>query len=92
DNYKGVSSRLLLKEVAGLIDGGGFEIGNIDATIIAQAPKMRPFIDEMRENIAKDLGVDISRISVKATTEEGLGFTGNGDGISAAAVALINEK
>ncbi|MCR5453270.1 MAG: 2-C-methyl-D-erythritol 2,4-cyclodiphosphate synthase [Lachnospiraceae bacterium] len=92
DNYKGVSSRLLLKEVAGLIDGGGFEIGNIDATIIAQAPKMRPFIDEMRENIAKDLGVDISRISVKATTEEGLGFTGNGDGISVSAVALINEK
>ena len=66
-------------------------VENIDATIIAQAPKMRPFIDEMRENIAGVLGINIDRVNVKATTEEGLGFTGNGEGISAQAVCLLAE-
>ena len=69
----------------------GFIINNIDATIIAQAPKMRPYIDEMRANIAKTLELEISQVNVKATTEEGLGFTGNKEGISAQAVCLISE-
>ena len=69
----------------------GYKIGNIDSIIVAQAPKMRPHIDKMRENIANACGVDVSKISVKATTEEWLGFTGNGEGISAKAVALIEE-
>jgi 2-C-methyl-D-erythritol 2,4-cyclodiphosphate synthase len=66
-------------------------VGNVDATIIAQKPKMRPYIEKMRENVAKALGVEISRVNLKATTEEGLGFTGNGEGISAQAVCLLEE-
>ena len=72
-----------------VIKNNGYEVGNVDATIIAQKPKMAPYIDEMRKNIAQDLGVDISFVSVKATTEEGLGFTGEGLGISAHAVCII---
>ena len=71
------------------VDENGFEVGNVDATIIAQAPKMSPHIDTMRRNIADALGLDVSQVSVKATTEERLGFTGRGEGISAQAVALI---
>ena len=91
DTFKDADSRVLLKEVLKLIKNAGYTVGNIDATIIAQKPKMAPFIDEMRKNIALDLEVDLSFISVKATTEEGLGFTGDGLGISAHAVCIINE-
>ena len=91
DKYKGISSIILLKEVGALLEEKGFYINNIDATIIAQAPKMRPHIDDMRKNIAEALGLDISQVNVKATTEEGLGFTGSGEGISAQAVCLISE-
>ena len=87
--YRGISSLKLLSCVGELLEGNCFFIENIDATIIAQAPKMRPHIDVMRENIAKTLGIDISQVNVKATTEEGLGFTGNGEGISAQAVCLL---
>ena len=89
DRYKGISSIKLLEEVGKKIDEANYIIENIDATIIAQKPKMRPYIDDMRKNIADTLGLDISRVNVKATTEEGLGFTGTGEGISAQAVALI---
>lgn len=91
DKYKGISSLILLKEVGNMLTDHGFYINNIDATIIAQAPKMRPYIDEMRENIANTLQLDISQINVKATTEEGLGFTGSKEGIAAQAVCLISE-
>ena len=87
--YRGISSLKLLSCVGELLEENCFFIENIDATIIAQAPKMRPHIDTMRENIAKTLGIDISQVNVKATTEEGLGFTGNGEGISAQAVCLL---
>lgn len=87
--YSGISSILLLKEVAALINNNGYEIGNIDATIIAQKPKMAPHIEEMRKNIASALDMDISKISIKATTEEGLGFTGRGEGISSQSIALL---
>ena len=72
-----------------LLEENLFLIENIDATIIAQAPKMRPYIDAMRENMAKALGIDISQVNVKATTEEGLGFTGSGEGISAQAICML---
>jgi 2-C-methyl-D-erythritol 2,4-cyclodiphosphate synthase len=87
--YSGISSILLLKEVASLINNNGYEIGNIDATIIAQKPKMAPHIEEMRKNIASALDIDISKISIKATTEEGLGFTGRGEGISSQSISLL---
>lgn len=89
--YKGADSLRLLEAVRGLVEQEGYRIGNIDATIIAQRPKMRPHIDRMRENIAGALRVKPSQINVKATTEEGLGFTGNGEGISAQAVCLLEE-
>ena len=89
--YKGISSILLLEKVGELLTGEGYFVGNIDATIIAQAPKMRPYIDQMRENIAKALDVDVSFINVKATTEEGLGFTGTGEGISAQAICMLTS-
>ncbi|MCI8792851.1 MAG: 2-C-methyl-D-erythritol 2,4-cyclodiphosphate synthase [Eubacterium sp.] len=90
--YKGVSSVYLLEQVRELVRREGFCIENVDATIIAQSPRMRPYIDEMRRNIAEALGVELPRISVKATTEEGLGFTGMGEGISAQAVCLLSEQ
>lgn len=89
--YKGISSLILLEKVGELLAEKGFLIENIDSTIIAQAPKMRPYIDAMRENIAKALKMDVSLVSVKATTEEGLGFTGTGEGISAQAVCLLTS-
>lgn len=89
--YKGASSIRLMEHVRRITEEAGYRIGNVDATIIAQKPKMRPYIDEMRANIAKALGVSISCINVKATTEEGLGFTGAGEGISAQAVCLLHE-
>lgn len=89
--YEGISSILLLEKVRCLLHEQGFQIGNVDATIICQKPKLAPYILQMRENIAKALETDLSRISVKATTEEGLGFTGNLSGISAQAVCLLEE-
>lgn len=89
--YKGADSLKLLSEVGKLLENECYIIENIDATIIAQAPKMRPYIDRMRQNIADALGIDISQINVKATTEEGLGFTGKGEGISSQAICLLNS-
>lgn len=87
--YKGVDSLILLKKVSELLKDLDFKIINIDATIIAERPKMSPHIISMRENISRALGIDIDSINIKATTEEGLGFTGGGEGISAHAVSLI---
>lgn len=87
--YKGISSVILLKKVGELLTAEGYFIENIDATIIAQAPKMRPHIDTMRQNIADALGIMADQVNVKATTEEGLGFTGKGEGISAQAICLL---
>jgi 2-C-methyl-D-erythritol 2,4-cyclodiphosphate synthase len=87
--YKGISSLKLLEHVGALLEEHYFLIENIDATIIAQAPKMRPFIDTMRKNIADTLHIDLSQVNVKATTEEGLGFTGSGEGISSQAICLL---
>ena len=87
--YKGISSIRLLEHVADLLEEHQFLIENIDATIIAQRPKMRPYIDTMRENIAKALKIEADQINVKATTEEGLGFTGTGEGISSQAICSL---
>ena len=87
--YKGISSIKLLTHVKELLKETGYKISNIDATIIAQAPKMAPHIPQMRENIAKALEIDINQINVKATTEEGLGFTGEGKGISSQSICLL---
>ena len=89
--YKGISSVKLLEHVGALLEESLFLIENIDATIIAQAPKMRPHIDAMRKNIAQALGITVEQVNVKATTEEGLGFTGTGEGISAQAVCLLTS-
>lgn len=89
--YEGASSIELLKAVGKMLADKNYIIENIDGTIIAQRPKMRPYIDQMRENVAGALGIDTDRVNIKATTEEGLGFTGNGEGISAQAVASINS-
>lgn len=89
DNYKGADSMKLLAEVCRVCRERGFEIGNADATVIAQAPKLAPYIMKMRENIAEVCGCDVSQISVKATTEEKLGFTGEKLGISSHAVVLM---
>ena len=88
--YKNINSLFLLKKVGELISEGGYKICNIDATIIAQSPKMSPYIQKMRENIAEALNIDVSLVSVKATTEEGLGFSGRKEGISAHSVCLID--
>ncbi len=87
--YKGADSLALTRRVAEVMAERGYRLGNIDATIIAQAPKMAPHIPAMRKNIAAAFGVDVDRISVKATTEEKLGFTGSGEGIAAHAVCLL---
>ncbi len=89
DAYKGADSMELLAEVREAILEEGYAISNIDATIIAQAPKMRPYIDQMRENIAKVLNIGQNQVNIKATTEEKLGFTGRKEGISAIAVSLL---
>ena len=89
--YKGISSVRLLEHVADLLEEHQFLIENIDATIIAQRPKMRPYIDTMRENIAKALKIEADQINVKATTEEGLGFTGSGEGISSQAICMLEK-
>ena len=89
--YKGASSMKLLERVGELLEENMFLVENIDATIIAQAPKMRPYIDTMRENIARALKIEVSQVNVKATTEEGLGFTGSGEGISSQAICMLNS-
>lgn len=89
--FEGISSLQLLRNVYEKLKENGFEIINIDSTIIAQKPKLRPYIEKMEENIANCLNIDKSQINIKATTEEGLGFTGNLEGISANAVCLLNK-
>lgn len=90
--YKGISSLQLLSLVGELLVSLGYSISNIDSTIIAQSPKMKPYIEEMKENIAKSLNIYVDKVNVKATTEENLGFTGRGEGISAHAVCLIFKQ
>lgn len=89
--YKGISSLILLEKVGDLLEQKSFLIENIDSTIIAQAPKMRPHIEIMRENIAAALKIEVEQVNVKATTEEGLGFTGAGEGIAAQAVCILTS-
>ena len=92
DRYKGIASTLLLKEVGLFLSQNDYTIVNIDSTIIAEKPKMAPYIDSMRKKISEALAIDISKINVKATTEEGLGFTGLGAGISAQSICLLENK
>lgn len=89
ERFKGADSRVLLREVVRMTEEKGYTVGNVDVTIVAQRPKMSPYIEQMRENIAKDLKVGIDAVNVKATTTEELGFEGRGEGISATAVALL---
>lgn len=89
--YKGADSRMLLREVKAKLDAEGLRVGNVDVTMIAQAPKLKPYIPQMMENIAADLQIDLKRVNVKATTEEHLGFTGSGEGMSCHAVCLLEE-
>lgn len=91
ERYEGADSLVLLGQVAAMLAERGWQIGNIDATILAQRPKLRGYIDTMRENLAKACGVSPDQVSVKATTEEGLGFTGKGEGIAAHAVCLLSR-
>lgn len=92
EKYKDADSLLLLSEVVRELESKGWEIVNIDAIIVAQAPKLRPYIDAMRANVARACKIDISCVSIKATTEEGLGFTGSREGISSYSVCLIEKK
>lgn len=89
--FKDADSLELLKKVGEIIADGGYKVNNVDATVIAQAPKLSPFIDEMRNNIANALKIRMDQVSVKATTEEKLGFTGTGEGIAAHSVCLVEE-
>ena len=91
ERYKGISSIALLKEVGKILQENGYMIENIDSTVIAQRPKLLPYRPQMAENIAASLGIEKEQVSVKATTEEGLGFTGTGEGISAQAIALLSS-
>jgi len=90
--YKGISSIELLKKVSLLLKEKNYSIINVDSTIIAQKPKLAPYIYDMRSNIALALGIDVERVSVKATTEEGLGFTGEGLGIASSAICLLDQR
>ena len=87
--YKGISSIRLLEQVGRLLEEHNYIIENIDATIIAQRPKLRPYIDEMEQNVAAALGLEKEQVNIKATTEEGLGFTGSGEGISSQAICML---
>ena len=89
--YKGADSRVLLRTVKKLLDEKGYRISNVDVTLLAQKPKLKPYIPQMMENIAADLEIHISRVNVKATTEEGLGFTGTEEGMACHAVCLLEE-
>ncbi|MCW9707431.1 2-C-methyl-D-erythritol 2,4-cyclodiphosphate synthase [Fodinibius salsisoli] len=90
--FAGADSRVLLREVVDLIRQKGFMVANVDATIVAERPRLASYIDDMRKNIADDLSVDVDQVSVKATTSEGMGFEGNEKGISARAVSLLTEQ
>ncbi len=90
-DYAGADSLRLLAHVTALLKERGFTVGNVDATILAQRPKLAPHIPQMRDNLARVMGVDVSQVNVKATTEESLGFTGSGEGMAAHAVALIER-
>ena len=92
EQYRGADSRVLLRAVAQVLDRRGYAVGNVDVTLVAQRPRVAPYIPRMRENIAADLGLALDAVSVKATTEERLGFTGSGEGMAAHAVALIYRK
>ena len=92
ERYAGISSLLLTEHTAGMIREKGWEIVNIDATIVAQRPRLAPYMEQMRLNTARALGIDPERVNIKATTEEHLGFTGRGEGISAQAIALLTSK
>ena len=92
ERYKGIDSRALLRETARRLTAHGYVVGNVDATLVAQRPKVAPWIPQMRENIASDLGIEVDAVSVKATTEERLGFTGSGEGMAAHAVALVVKR
>lgn len=91
EKYKGISSLRLLEHVGRLLEENGYVIENIDSTIIAQKPKLRPYIEEMERNIAATLRIDVSQVNVKATTEEKLGFTGSEEGISSQAICALNH-
>ena len=90
--YKGADSRVLLQAVKEKLDVAGYRVENVDVTMIAQRPKLKPYIPQMIENIASDLGIDLDQVNVKATTEEHLGFTGNGEGMACHAVCLIEKS
>lgn len=92
EQYRGADSMALLRQVRTILSDHGFTVGNVDCTVLAQRPKLAPHIQQMRENIAAALEIPVDRVSVKATTEEGLGFTGEGLGIASHAVVLIDEK
>nr|WP_317412599.1 2-C-methyl-D-erythritol 2,4-cyclodiphosphate synthase [uncultured Solibaculum sp.] len=92
DRYKDADSAELLRHVVTLLEKKGYQVGNVDATIVAQKPKMRPYILQMRDNVASICRVDAHKINIKATTEEGLGFTGRGEAIAAHAVCLVEEN
>lgn len=90
--YSGADSLKLLDQVVELLEEKGFRVGNVDVTVVAQAPKLAPYVEEMRRKLARGLKVTVDRVSVKATTEEGLGFSGRGEGIAAQAVCLVKES
>ena len=90
-SYKSISSLILLQKVSTLISSKGYKIENIDSTIVAQRPKLAPYIDKMRKNIAETLNISIDSVSIKATTEEGLGFSGREEGISAQSICLVSK-
>ncbi len=92
ERWRGADSLRLLEQVTALLAENGWEIGNVDATVLAQAPKLAPYIPEMRQKLAAAMGVNASQVSVKATTEEHLGFTGAGEGMACHAVALLSRK
>lgn len=90
--YKGISSRLLLQKVATLLSNEQYRVSNVDVTVAAQAPKLAPYIENMRQHISEDLALSIERVSVKATTTEGMGFVGRGEGVEVHAVVLLKES
>lgn len=92
ESYRGIDSRVLLRHVVDLLDQAKLQVNNVDATVVAERPKLKPHIDAMRDNLANDLRIDAKRVNVKATTSEGLGFTGREEGIAAYAVATISES
>ena len=92
ERYRGISSLLLLAEVRRRLTEAGFTVGNLDATVVAQRPRLAPFLDAMRQNLAQTLQIDPSRVNVKATTEERLGFTGRQEGLAAHAVCLLEDN